>query len=77
MRFQTALRVGATQCAIPIKTGSAERVREAHDAGLQVTGWQGNAREDIQTLLAWGVDAITSDYPTLARSVLREAGALP
>jgi len=73
----TALRVGATHCAIPIKTGCAERVREAHDAGLRVTGWQGNAREDIQTLLAWGVDAITSDYPTLARSVLRQAGALP
>ena len=72
----TALRVGATHCAIPIKTGCAERVREAHDAGLRVTGWQGNAREDVQTLVAWGVDAITSDYPTLARSVLREAGAL-
>ena len=72
----TALRLGATQCAIPLKTGSVERVREAHDAGLQVTGWQGNARDDIRTLLAWGVDAITSDYPTLARSVLREAGAL-
>ena len=72
----TALRVGASHCAIPLKTGSAERVREAHDARLRVTGWQGNAREDIQTLLAWGVDAITSDYPTLARNVLREAGAL-
>jgi glycerophosphoryl diester phosphodiesterase len=73
----TALRVGATQCAIPIKTGSGQRVKEAHAAGLLVTGWQGNTREDIHTLLAWGVDAITSDYPTLARSVLREAGALP
>jgi glycerophosphoryl diester phosphodiesterase len=73
----TALRLGARHCAIPIKTGSAERVREAHDAGLRVTGWQGNTREDVHTLLAWDVDAITSDYPTLARSVLREAGVLP
>ena len=72
----TAVRVGASHCAIPIKTGSAERVREAHAAGLRVTGWQGNSREDVQTLLAWGVDAITSDYPTLARSVLRESGAM-
>jgi glycerophosphoryl diester phosphodiesterase len=72
----TALRVGARHCAIPIKTGSRERVQEAHAAGLRVTGWQGNTREDIDTLRAWGVDAITSDYPTLARAVLREAGAL-
>jgi len=72
----TALRLGASHCAIPIKTASAERVREAQAAGLRVTGWQGNTREDVHTLLAWGVDAITSDYPTLARAVLREAGAL-
>jgi glycerophosphoryl diester phosphodiesterase len=72
----TALRVGARHCAIPIKTGSRERVQEAHAAGLRVTGWQGNTREDIDTLRAWGVDAITSDYPTLARAVLREAGVL-
>jgi glycerophosphoryl diester phosphodiesterase len=73
----TALRVRVTQCAIPLKTGSKQRVKEAHAAGLLVTGWQGNTREDIDTLLAWGVDAITSDYPTLARSLLCEAGALP
>ena len=72
----TGLRVGATHVAIPIKTGSPQRVQEAHAAGLRVTGWQGNTREDIHTLRAWGVDAITSDYPTLARAVLREAGAL-
>lgn len=72
----TALRVGATHCAIPIKTGAAERVREAQAAGLRVTGWQGNTREDVHTLLSWGVDAITSDYPTVARAVLREAGAM-
>ena len=73
----TALRLGATRCAIPIKTGSRERVQEAQAAGMRVTGWQGNTRDDIETLLAWGVDCITSDYPTLARSVLREARALP
>ncbi|MCC6867896.1 MAG: hypothetical protein IT522_03655 [Burkholderiales bacterium] len=72
----TAVRVGATQCAIPLKTGLPERVREAHAAGMRVTGWQGNTRDDVRTLLAWGVDAITSDYPTLARTVLLEAGAL-
>ncbi|HEV8502880.1 MAG TPA: glycerophosphodiester phosphodiesterase family protein [Casimicrobiaceae bacterium] len=73
----TALRLGATRCAIPLKTGSRDRVQEAQAAGMRVTGWQGNTRDDIETLLAWGVECITSDYPTLARSVLREARALP
>jgi glycerophosphoryl diester phosphodiesterase len=72
----TALRLGATRCAIPIKTGSRERVQEAQAAGMRVTGWQGNTPEDIETLLAWGVDCITSDYPSLALAVLREAWAL-
>ena len=71
-----AVRLGARRCAIPIKSGSHARVREAQAAGMDVTGWQGNTREDIDTLLSWGVDCITSDYPTLARAVLREAGAL-
>ncbi len=73
----TALRLGATRCAVPIKTGSAQRVKDAQAAGMRVTGWQGNTPEDVRTLLAWGVECITSDYPTLARSVLREAGAMP
>jgi len=73
----TAVRVGARHCAIPIKTGSPARVREAHAAGMEVTGWQGNSPEAIATLLDWEVDAITSDYPTMALAVLREAGRLP
>jgi len=73
----TAVRLGATRCAIPIKTGARARVQDAQAAGMRVTGWQGNTREDVETLLAWGVECITSDYPTLARAVLREAGAMP
>jgi glycerophosphoryl diester phosphodiesterase len=73
----TAVRLRARRCAIPIKTGCKARVQEAHAAGMDVTGWLGNTRQDIATLLDWGVDCITSDYPTLARAVLTEAGALP
>jgi glycerophosphoryl diester phosphodiesterase len=72
----TARRLGARRCAIPIKTGTQARVQEAHAAGMDVTGWQGNTREAIETLLDWGVDCITSDYPSLARAVLSEARAL-
>ena len=72
----TASRIGARRCAIPIRTGSPERVREAHAAGMDVTGWQGNSAQDIATLLDWGVDCITSDYPSLARATLLEAGTL-
>lgn len=72
----TAIRVGARHCAVPLKTGSPERVREAHAAGMEVTGWQGNSPQDVKTLVDWGVDAITSDYPTMALAVLREAGKI-
>ena len=72
----TASRLGARRCAIPIKTGSRARVQDAHAAGMDVTGWQGNSAQDIATLLDWGVDCITSDYPSLARAVLSEARAL-
>lgn len=72
----TAQRLGASQCGIPIKTGSKERVQETHAVGLAVVGWQGNTREDVETLLDWGVDGITSDYPSVAQAVLREANML-
>jgi glycerophosphoryl diester phosphodiesterase len=45
-------------------------VDAAHAAGLQVTGWLGNREDDLDRLLAWGVDSITSDYPTQALAYL-------
>jgi glycerophosphoryl diester phosphodiesterase len=70
--LETALRLGCAQVDIPLKSGSADMVRAAHDEGLRVTGWQGNTPEDVRTLHAWRVDHITTDFPMVAMATLRE-----
>lgn len=68
--LQTAVRLGCQQIDMPLRTGSADMVETAHVNGMRVTGWLGNTPEEIQTLVDWGVDAILSDYPSLAKRVL-------
>jgi glycerophosphoryl diester phosphodiesterase len=64
--LETALRLGCAQADVPVATGSAAVVREARARGLRVCGWLGNSPEELRTLVAWGVDAITTDRPTMA-----------
>ncbi len=40
-----------------------EQVIQAHALGIQVVPWTVNDRADRDRLLAWGVDAIITDYP--------------
>jgi glycerophosphoryl diester phosphodiesterase len=61
---ETALRLGATRACIPFKTGSAEIVKAAQEAGLSVNGWPCNTREEFDEHLARGVDTLCSDAPT-------------
>jgi glycerophosphoryl diester phosphodiesterase len=68
--LQTAVRLGCQQIDLPLRTGSPDMVETAHVNGMRVTGWLGNTPEEIQTLAAWGVDAVLSDYPSLAKRVL-------
>jgi glycerophosphoryl diester phosphodiesterase len=70
----TALELGCAQADVPIATGSAEVVRAAQAHGLRVCGWLGNTSEAVRTLVAWGVDAITTDHPTIARAELGAGG---
>jgi glycerophosphoryl diester phosphodiesterase len=72
--LETALRLGCRQADIPLARGSAEAVRRAQAAGLRVVGWQGNTEADLEALLAWGVDGITSDYPSRALAALHARG---
>lgn len=74
--LQTALELECTQAGIPLMTGSKEMVREAQKNGLRVTGWPGDSPEQLQTLADWGVEAITSNYPSIALPFLRERGLL-
>jgi glycerophosphoryl diester phosphodiesterase len=72
--LETALRLECRQADVQLSRGSAEVVRQAQAHGMRVVGWQGNTAEHLAALLEWGVDGITSDYPTFALGYLRERG---
>lgn len=65
-----ALRLGAFQGDARHATTSPEIIAAAQDAGLRMIGWPCNSAEDLEKLTAWGVDAATSDRPTLILSLL-------
>lgn len=71
--LETARTLGCARVGIPLATGSAEMTRAAQAAGLDVTGWPGNTHDGVRTLLGWGVDNITTDFPTMALDALRLA----
>jgi hypothetical protein len=37
---------------------------------IEVIGWLGNTSNEINAFLAWGVDAIVSDFPSVAKYAL-------
>ena len=72
--LETALSLGCIDACIPLKAGNRELVRKARDKGLDVTGWLGNTAEDIDELLAWGVNEITTNFPSFAIPYLKTKG---
>ena len=71
--IETALRLGCFNTCIRITTPNGkELVAQARDKGLQTTGWLGNSTQDVDTLLDWQVDSITSNYPTSIGTYLRD-----
>ena len=71
--LETARALGCARVGIPLVTGSAEMTRAARAGGIEVTGWPGNTPEGVRTLVSWGVDNITTDYPTMALTAVRQA----
>lgn len=65
-----AVALGCVGACIPLKSGTQAVVDAAHAAGLQVTGWPGNSEDDLARLLTWGVESITSDFPSRALAYL-------
>jgi len=53
---------------------TAEKVRAAHAAGLEVVAWTANRAEDWRRLIEAGVDAIISDDPEALIAYLRQRG---
>jgi glycerophosphoryl diester phosphodiesterase len=54
-----------------LRVVSPRFVRDAHKAGLKVQVWTVDDEADMRRLLSWGVDALISNRPDLAVSILR------
>lgn len=62
--FQVPEAVGRTTVVTP------RFIAHAHRAGLPVKVWVVDHREDMERLLAWGVDGLISDRPDVAAQVV-------
>ena len=72
--LQTALRLKCYRACIPHRYSSKAVVQAAHAAGLNITGWQGDTLEMLDTLLDWDVENITTNQPSLAMAYLKQRG---
>jgi glycerophosphoryl diester phosphodiesterase len=50
------------------------QVRQLQAAGVRVVPWTVNDVADLERLLAWGVDGVTTDFPDRFAAVLRARG---
>jgi glycerophosphoryl diester phosphodiesterase len=69
---QLALAAGATVYCPDFRFLDLIQVREAHQASVRVIPWTVNDPADWSTLLDWGVDGITTDFPDRLAEFLRQ-----
>ncbi len=62
-----ALSLNAQGIAVHHSAVSAKRVRRAHLRALNFSTWTADNRDDVRRVAAYGVDAITTNYPDRAR----------
>jgi glycerophosphoryl diester phosphodiesterase len=72
-RRMEALREFASGVGVWHTALTAPLVRRAHDSGLAVRAWTANAPDEIDRLLACGVDAVITDRPDVARGLVDRA----
>jgi len=53
---------------------SSDKIRQAHDLGLEVKVWTVNEIAQMEALIIMGVDGIITDYPDRLREVLHQQG---
>ena len=76
-------RLGRFQCLQvpeqqgPLKVVTRLFVQRCHRAGLQVHVWTVNEPEDMERLLAMGVDGLVSDRADLLAEILAQRGDWP
>lgn len=68
---KSAHEAGATIVSPQLKLVTPEKVRQAHDAGLQVVPWTANTPAEWAPLVAAKVDAIISDDPAALIAYLK------
>jgi glycerophosphoryl diester phosphodiesterase len=67
---EAAVNAGARQLC-PVSTiVTPELVKRAHGADLQVATWTVNHREEMEEMIAAGVDGIITDFPDRLRAVV-------
>jgi glycerophosphoryl diester phosphodiesterase len=69
---EIAKEAGATIISPLFTTVTHEKVKEAHDAGLQVVVWTANRPDEWKRLVDVGVDAIITDDPEGLTAWLRQ-----
>ena len=69
---EVARRAGAQIISPDKELVTPEKVKAAHDAGLQVVPWTANTRAEWDALVAARVDAIISDDPAALIAYLKE-----
>lgn len=70
VKLDDARRLRCRSIAVPLATCSEALVEGAHERDLTVIGWLGNSAEDVQAFAALRVDAIVTDFPTVAKRAL-------
>lgn len=68
-QFVADLKVQAVHT--DIQTVSPELIEDLHQSGLQVRVYTVDQARDIRNLLAWGVDAIFSNFPQRAKHLIQ------
>ena len=71
---ERTVRAGARQLVARGDLITLDVIEKAHHAGLQVVAWTINEVEQMQRLIAIGVDGIITDYPDRLLGMLRERG---
>jgi len=69
-------RVDVDFLAVNVGMASRRFVRRAHAAGKEVYVWTANDAGTLSRMVSHGVDGLITDYPDLARSVLRQRDGL-
>jgi glycerophosphoryl diester phosphodiesterase len=71
---EQALRVDAGSISIQFAHLTREWVEAAHAAGLEIRGWNPDTREEMERVLALGIDGLGSNRPDILLDLLRERG---